>query len=218
MRRTWMRNSVMLLIAAAPLLRAAVNVPEPPKVSAPPAGKATAVLAGGCFWGMQGIFEHMKGVTETTVGYAGGKADTAKYDIVEEGTTGHAESIKITYDPAKISYGELLKVYFSVAHDPTTLNRQHYDVGTQYRSSIFYANDEQKTIAEQYIQELNAAHVFKSPIVTKVVPLAGFYPAEDYHQHFLDHNPTQGYIAAMDIPLLNDFKQKYPELYVKESR
>jgi peptide-methionine (S)-S-oxide reductase len=216
-----MRNKFILPIAVSALtlgLTAAVNVPDPPKMNPTPAGKATAVLAGGCFWGMQGIYEHMKGVTETTVGYAGGKADTAKYEIVEEGNTGHAESIRITYDPTKISYGDLLKVYFSVAHDPTTLNRQHYDVGTQYRSSIFYANDEQKAIAEQYIQELNGAHVFKSPIVTKVVPLQGFYPAEEYHQHFLDRNPTQGYIVAMDIPLLKDFQQKYPELYVKESR
>lgn len=229
-----MRNKFILLVVAPALaigLTAAVNVPEPPKVNQAPAGKATAVLAGGCFWGMQGIFEHMKGVTETTVGYAGGKADTAKYQIVEEGNTGHAESIRITYDPAKTSYGELLKVYFSVAHDPTTLNRQHYDVGPQYRSSIFYANDEQKTIAEQYIQELNAAHVFRNPIVTKVAPLQGFYPAEEYHQHYLDQvvachakpgpqcgELNSGYIRGLDIPLLKDFQQKYPDLYVKESR
>ena len=217
-----MRNRFMLLVTVPALaigLMAAVNVPEPPKVNPQEsAGKAAAVLAGGCFWGMQGIYEHMKGVTKTVVGYSGGKANTATYERVEEGDTNHAESIQITYDPTKITYGDLLKVYFSVAHDPTTLNRQHYDVGTQYRSSIFYASDEQKTIAEQYIQELNAAHVFKSPIVTKVVPLTGFYPAEEYHQHFLDRNPTQGYIMAMDIPLLKDFQQKYPELYVKESR
>ncbi len=165
---------------------------------------------------MQGIFEHMKGVTNTVVGFAGGKKETAVYEIVENGTTGHAESIKITYDPAKISYGELLKVYFSVAHDPTTLNRQHHDVGTQYRSAIFYANDEQKKLAEEYIRDLNNAHVFKSPIVTQVVPLQGFYPAEQDHQHFLDRYPTQGYIAAVDIPLLNDFRAKYPEYYTKE--
>ncbi len=138
--------------------------------------------------------------------------------MVSEGNTGHAESIKITYDPAKITYGDLLKVFFAVAHDPTTLNRQHYDVGTQYRSAIFYANDEQKKIAEAYIQELNTAHVFKDPIVTKVSPLQGFYSAEDYHQHFLDHNPTQGYIAAMDIPLQKEYKEKFPELWVKESK
>jgi peptide-methionine (S)-S-oxide reductase len=224
----------MLMLVAAPVvavgLIAAVNVPEPPKLSVPaPAGKAVAVLAGGCFWGMQGIYEHMKGVTETVVGYAGGKANTAKYEIVEEGNTNHAESIKITYDPSQISYGELLKVYFSVAHDPTTLNRQHYDQGTQYRSSIFYTTEEQKTIAEQYIQELDGAHVFKNKIVTKVVPLEGFYPGEGYHQHYLDQvvacdtkatfhcaELNSGYIRGLDIPLLRDFQQKYPDLYVKE--
>ena len=167
---------------------------------------------------MQGIYEHMKGVTNTVVGYAGGAAATAKYDIVSEGDTGHAESIKITYDPSKITYGDILKVYFSAAHDPTTLNRQHYDVGTQYRSSIFYSDDEQKNVAEAYIRDLNAAHVFKDQIVTKVVPLKRFYPAEGYHQHFLDHNPNQGYIAAVDIPLLKGFQEKYPELYTKESK
>ncbi len=194
-------------------------------------GTASIVLAGGCFWGMQGIFEHMKGVTNTVVGYAGGKKETAHYERIEEGDTNHAESIKITYDPSQISYGDLLKVYFSVAHDPTTLNRQHYDVGTQYRSSIFYTTDEQKTVAEEYIKDLNAAHVFKDPIVTQVVPLPAFYPAEDYHQHFLDQvvacdakpriqcgQLNAGYIHGLDIPLLKDFKAKYPELYVKESR
>jgi peptide-methionine (S)-S-oxide reductase len=150
------------------------------------------------------------------VGYAGGKAATAKYDLVSEGDTGHAESIKITYDPSKITYGELLKVYFSAAHDPTTLNRQHYDVGTQYRSAIFYSDEEQKKVAEAYIHDLNAAKVFKDPIVTQVVPLPAFYPAEGYHQHFLDHNPNQGYIAAVDIPLLKGFQEKYPDLYTKE--
>jgi peptide-methionine (S)-S-oxide reductase len=227
-----MRNRFVLVLAAAPVLVAgliaAVNVPEPPKAGESGA-KAVAVLAGGCFWGMQGIYEHMKGVTETVVGYAGGKANTAKYEIIEEGNTGHAESIKITYDPTKVSYGELLKVYFSVAHDPTTLNRQHYDVGTQYRSSIFYTTEEQKMIAQQYIAELDAAHVFKSKIVTKVVPLEGFYPGEDYHQHYLDQvvacdaKPTikcaelnSSYIRGLDVPLLKDFQQKYPDLYVKE--
>src|SRR5579863_3122102 len=213
-----MRKTVITALITSPVLAiglmAAVNVPDPPKMNAPDApGTATAVLAGGCYWGMQGIFEHMKGVTNTVVGFAGGKKETAVYEIVESGTTGHAESIKITYDPAKITYGELLKVYFSAADDPTTLNRQHYDVGTQYRSAIFYANDEQKQLAEAYIRDLNSAHVFKDQIVTQVVPLTGFYPAEQDHQHFLDHNPTQGYIAAIDIPLLNGFKAKYPEYY-----
>lgn len=204
------------LMAGGLTLAAAASFPDPPKVNTPSQGTASIVLAGGCFWGMQGIFEHMKGVTNTVVGYAGGKAATAKYDIVSEGDTGHAESIKITYDPSKISYGEILKVYFSAAHDPTTLNRQHYDVGTQYRSAIFYTDEQQKKLAEEYIHDLNAAHVFKDPIVTQVVPLPAFYPAEGYHQHFLDHNPNQGYIAAVDIPLLKGFQEKYPDLYTRE--
>jgi len=218
-----MRNRTLLFGVAATAMVAAVftvaraaSFPDPPKASAPAAGTASAVLAGGCYWGMQGIFEHLKGVTNTVVGFSGGKKETAIYEIVESGKTGHAESIRITYDPAKITYGDLLKVYFSVAHDPTTLNRQHYDVGTQYRSAIFYANDEQKKLAEEYIRDLNAAHVFKDPIVTQVVPLQGFYLAEQDHQHFLDRYPTQSYIAAVDIPLLNEFKAKYPELYTKE--
>jgi peptide-methionine (S)-S-oxide reductase len=181
------------------------------------ASTASVVLAGGCFWGMQGVFEHMKGVTNTVVGYAGGTKETARYDIVAERNTGHAESIKITWDPTKITYGDLLKVYFSAAHDPTTLNRQHYDEGPEYRSAIFYTDDEQKNAALAYIRDLTTAHVFKDPIVTQVVPLKGaFYPAEPEHQHFLDRNPTQGYIAAVDVPLLKGFMAKYPELYTKE--
>jgi peptide-methionine (S)-S-oxide reductase len=219
-----MRNRIFLFSVSAVVIAAggftvarAGNFPDPPKVSAPATGTASVVLAGGCYWGMQGIFEHMKGVTNTVVGFAGGKKETARYEIVEDGTTGHAESIKITYDPAKVTYGDLLKVYFSVAHDPTTLNRQHYDVGTQYRSAIFYANDEQKSVAEAYIRDLNSAHVFKDPIVTQVVPLQAFYATDlQDHQHFLDKYPTQGYIANIDIPLLNAFKAKYPEYYTKE--
>lgn len=203
------------LVAAVGLM--AASFPEPPS-SAPAAAKtSTAVLAGGCFWGMEGIFEHVKGVTATQVGYAGGSAKTAHYERIELGDTNHAESIKITYDPSQITYGQLLKIYFSVAHDPTTLNRQHNDVGTQYRSSIFYQGDEQKKIAEEYIQSLNAAKVFRDPIVTKVVPLEAFYPAEDYHQHFLDKNPDQGYIANVDIPLQNNFRKVYPDLWNPKS-
>ena len=225
-----MRNRILLFSVSAAIAtagltmaRAATNFPDPPKTSAPVANTASIVLAGGCFWGMQGVFEHMKGVTNTVVGYAGGTKETAHYDMVAERNTGHAESIKITYDPSKITYGELLKVYFSAAHDPTTLNRQHYDEGPEYRSAIFYGDDEQKSVAEAYIKELNEARVSKendwanNKIVTQVVPLRGaFYPAEAEHQHFLDRNPTQGYIAAVDIPLLNKFKAKYPELYTKE--
>ena len=224
-----MRNRILLYgVAVAAMasrwihLGAGGELPRSPKVGAPAAGTASIVLAGGCFWGMQGIYEHMKGVTNTVVGYAGGTKETAHYDIVSERTTQHAESIKITYDPAKVTYGELLKVYFSAAHDPTTLNRQHYDEGPEYRSAIFYSDDEQKNVAEAYIKELNDAHVAKEmgwesgKIVTQVVPLHGaFYPAETEHQHFLDHNPTQGYIANIDIPLLNRFKAKYPEYFTR---
>jgi len=232
-----MRNRILFYGAAVTAIAIGVfssaraaSFPDPPK-TASAGGTASIVLAGGCFWGMQGIFEHMKGVTNTVVGYAGGKKETAHYERIEEGDTNHAESVKVTYDPSQISYGELLKVYFSVAHDPTTLNRQHYDVGTQYRSSIFYTTDEQKTVAEEYIKELNAAHVFKDKIVTQVVPLPAFYAAEDYHQHYLDQvvacdakpriqcgQLNTGYIHGLDVPLLKDFQSKYPELYVKESR
>ena len=192
----------------------AANFPDPPAAASAEPAQQVAVLAGGCFWGMQGVFEHVKGVTDTVVGYAGGSKNTARYETVSTGTTGHAESIKITFDPAKISYGQLLKIYFSVAHDPTTLNRQHYDVGTQYRSSIFYANDEQKRIAEDYIKQLNDAHVYKHPIVTKVEPLKGFYAAEEHHQHFLDRNPNHPYIVNMDLPLIEALKTTYPDYYV----
>jgi len=197
--------------ASAPALKAI----EPDKMTK--AGTSSIVLAGGCFWGMQGIFEHMKGVTNTVVGYAGGARETAHYDMVADRNTGHAEAIKITWDPAKITYSELLKVYFLAAHDPTTLNRQHYDEGPEYRSAIFYDDDGQKNAAEAYIRELDAAHQFKHPIVTQVVPLRGaFYPAESEHQHFLDRNPTQGYIANIDIPLLKGFMARFPEFYTKE--
>jgi peptide-methionine (S)-S-oxide reductase len=199
------------------------SFPDPPKATAPAAGTQSIVLAGGCFWGMQGIYEHMKGVTNTVVGYAGDTKEKAHYDIVSERNTNHAESIKITYDPSKVTYGELLKVFFSAAHDPTTLNRQHYDEGPEYRSAIFYSDDEQKNLAEAYIKQLNDAHVGKElgwehdKIVTQVVPLKSlFFPAETEHQHFLDRNPTQGYIANVDIPLQNKFKSKYPEYFMKE--
>ena len=149
----------------------------------------TAVVAGGCFWGIQAVFQHVKGVTNATSGYSGGDAKTAQYEIVSTGETGHAESVKITYDPSQITYGELLRVFFSVAHDPTELNRQGPDDGTQYRSVIFYGNDEQKKIAEAYIAQLNQAKVFSRPIVTQVVPLKAFYPAEAYHQNYATLHP-----------------------------
>lgn len=174
--------------------------------------KATAVLAGGCFWGVEGVFERLKGVTDVVSGFSGGDKKTAHYERVSEGDTGHAESVEITYDPSKITYGELLKVFFSVAHDPTELNRQGPDVGTQYRSAIFYANDEQERIAEAYVKQLDAAHVFRRPIVTQVVPLKGFYPAEAYHQHFLQLHPDYPYIVYNDLPKLAALKKQYPDL------
>jgi peptide-methionine (S)-S-oxide reductase len=171
----------------------------------------TAVLAGGCFWGMEGLFERVKGVKKVVSGFAGGQKSTAHYEEVSTGTTGHAESVQITFDPRQISYGQLLMVYFSVAHDPTELNRQGPDTGTQYRSAIFYTDDEQKKIAEAYIQQLDAAHVFSRPIVTQVVPSRGFYAAEAYHQHFLENNPTYPYIVYNDLPKLAALKKQYPE-------
>lgn len=210
--------SIIRLALAAQFVAAglmAAAFPDPPNVApmTAPAGKQVAVLAGGCFWGMQGVFEHVKGVIDTEVGYSGGSKETAHYERIEQGDTGHAESIRITYDPSKISYGQLLKIYFSVAHDPTTLNRQHNDVGTQYRSSIFYIGEAQKEVAEAYIKQLNDQRVFGSPVVTKVVPFVAFYRAEEYHQHYLDQNPTQPYIAAMDLPLIEHLKQQYPDWY-----
>jgi peptide-methionine (S)-S-oxide reductase len=206
-----MRN--LLLIPVAVLtLSAASTFPNPPNVPAPAKTSDTVVLAGGCFWGMQLVFDHVKGVTKTVVGYAGGEKKTADYETVSTGTTGHAESIQITFDPAQISFGTLLKVYFSVAHNPTELNYQDNDHGTQYRSSIFYTSDDQKQMADAYVQKLDAAKVYKQKIVTKIVPLQAFYPAEEYHQKFAVKNPTQGYIVAMDIPKYNNLKKQFPEL------
>jgi peptide-methionine (S)-S-oxide reductase len=176
-------------------------------------GQETAVLSGGCFWGVQAVFEHAKGVISATAGYAGGKQDTASYEIVCTGRTDHAESVKIVYHPSEITYGQLLMIFFSVAHNPTELNKQGPDWGTQYRSSVFYANPEQKKIAEAYIQQLNTARVFSGKIVTQVVPLNGFYPAEKYHQDYLKHNPNNPYIVINDIPKLQTFKKDFPELY-----
>jgi peptide-methionine (S)-S-oxide reductase len=176
-------------------------------------GKETAVFAGGCFWGTQSVFERVKGVVATTVGYAGGSAFTATYDQVTTETTGHAESVKVVYDPSKITYGQLLRIFFSVAHDPTQLNRQGPDVGTSYRSAIFYSDEEQHKISQAYIAQLDAAHVFPKPIVTEVVPLKGFYDAEDYHQHYADHNPANPYILVCDRPKIEALKQQFPELF-----
>ena len=187
----------------------------PPAVDNPKAAGAlqTAVLSGGCFWGVQGVFEHLRGVKQVVAGYAGGERSTAQYGMVGMGTTGHAESVKITFDPAQVSYGQILQVAFSVVHDPTQLNRQGPDEGSQYRSSIFYADDTQKNIAQAYIKQLDAAHVYPKPIVTRVDPLRGFYAAEGYHQDYLVHNPTAAYIAYNDIPKVENFKRVFPELY-----
>jgi peptide-methionine (S)-S-oxide reductase len=192
-----------------------VLIPSPavdnPKAAGPP---QTAVLAGGCFWGVQGVFEHVRGVKKVFAGYAGGEHKTADYETVSSGATGHAESVKIMFDPAVISYGQILQIAFSVVHDPTQLNRQGPDVGTQYRSAVFYADDGQRRIAEAYISQLDKAHVYSRPIVTRVDPLKGFYQAEDYHQDYLVHNPRAPYIAMFDIPKVENFKRAYPELYV----
>jgi peptide-methionine (S)-S-oxide reductase len=194
---------------------ARVKVPEP-TVDVPLAkdrGTERAVLAGGCFWGVQAVFEHVKGVTKVVSGYAGGQKNTAQYETVGTGATGHAESVEITYDPSQISYGQLLKVYFSVAHDPTELNFQGPDEGTQYRSAIFYSSPDQQRIARAYIAQLDSAKVFAAPIVTQVTALPGFYPAEDYHQDFFEHHPSNPYIVINDKPKVAHLKTEWPTLY-----
>ena len=177
-------------------------------------GHETSVLSGGCFWGIQAVFQHVKGVISATSGYSGGSKKTAEYETVSTGETGHAESVQIVYDPSQITYGELLRVFFSVAHDPTQLNRQGPDEGTQYRSAIFYANDEQKHIADAYIVQLNEAKVFSHKIVTQVTPLQAFYPAEGYHQNYAALHPNQPYIVFNDAPKVEHLKQQFPELYI----
>src|ERR1019366_5221889 len=181
------------------------------------AGKETAVFAGGCFWGVQSVFQRVKGVLHTTAGYSGGSAKTATYKQVITATTGHAESVEVIYDPSRITYGQLLRIYFSVAHDPTQLNRQGPDEGTSYRSAIFYSNDEQRKISQDYIAQLDAAHVFSKPIVTQVTPLKGFYDAESYHQDYALHNPDNPYILVCDRPKIEALKAEFPELF-KDSK
>src|SRR5438445_5143228 len=176
-------------------------------------GEQTAVLAGGCFWGVQAVFQHVKGVITATSGYSGGRAKTAEYELVSTGETGHAESVKITYDPSQITYGQLLRVFFSVAHDPTQLNRQGPDTGSQYRSAIFYNTDDQRRIAEAYIAQLEKAKAFARPIVTQVVQLKAFYPAEAYHQDYAAHHPDNPYIIYNDAPKVAHLRQQFPDLY-----
>ena len=208
-----------LIVAIATFTLGAVSLPNPAADQSRTEKKPeTVVLAGGCFWGIQAVFDAVKGVSSAVAGYAGGSKATAHYEIVSNGTTGHAESVQVTFDPSQVSFGELLKIYFSV-HDPTTLNRQYPDEGTQYRSEIFYTTDEQKRIADAYIQQLNAARSFSKPIVTKVAPLQGFYRAEGYHQDYLLHcqqnSPlctNKRYIDAFDVPKLGKFRHQFPEL------
>jgi peptide-methionine (S)-S-oxide reductase len=173
----------------------------------------TAVFAGGCFWGVDAVFKHVKGVSSVVSGYAGGSAASANYERVSEGNTGHAESVRVRFDPARVSYQQLLQVFFSVAHDPTELNRQGPDIGSQYRSAIFYTSAEQQQIAQSYIRQLTAKRIFSAPIVTQVVPLQQFYPAEDYHQNYLALHPYQPYIVFNDMPKLEQLRKQFPALY-----
>jgi peptide-methionine (S)-S-oxide reductase len=191
----------------------AVVVPAPAVDETASSGLQTVVLAGGCFWGVQGVYQHTKGVTQAVSGYAGGQKDTAHYEMVGTGRTGHAESVSVTFDPRQISYGKILEIYFSVAHNPTELNRQGPDFGTQYRSEIFYADDEQKRVAAAYIAQLQQERVFSGPIVTKLEPLTGFYPAEDYHQDFLVLHPSYPYIVFNDLPKIDELKRLFPDNY-----
>jgi peptide-methionine (S)-S-oxide reductase len=217
------RSQLFLGFTATVLLwactaNAGPNTPIPPAAMdtslAASSGKQTAVFAGGCFWGTQSVFERVKGVVQTSAGYSGGAASSATYDQVTTETTGHAESVEVIFDPSRITYGQLLRIFFSVAHDPTQLNQQGPDVGPSYRSAIFYTNDEQKRIASAYIKQLDAAKVFPKPIVTEVTPLKGFYRAEEYHQDYALRNPTNPYILICDRPKIQALKQQFPELFV----
>lgn len=208
----WDRWSARGMKAAAAVILTAVLAAGAPVRPAAAAGTETAVLAGGCFWGMELVFENLKGVKNVVSGFAGGSFATAHYEMVSTGATGHAESVEITYDPSRISYDDLLSVFFTVAHDPTELDRQGPDTGTQYRSAIFYGNAEQRAQALDYIRHLTAAKTFSRPIVTAVVPLHGFFAAEDYHQHFAALHPDDPYIAYNDAPKLAALRQRFPNL------
>ena len=221
MPRLMFRAVPVILIALAAALAcrsgyaAAVPAPAVDQPRASASAKETAVVAGGCFWGIQAVFQHVKGVQSATSGYSGGTFKNPDYETVSSGRTGHAETVKIVYDPSKVTYGELLRVFFSVALDPTELNRQGPDEGTQYRSVIFYTNDEQKRIAEAYIAQLDQAKVFRGPIVTQLVPLAAFYEAEAYHQNYATLHPDNPYIVYNDAPKVANLKKEFPELYKK---
>jgi peptide-methionine (S)-S-oxide reductase len=213
-----MKSRTKWILAALLALGVSFGINPIDVVAQTPGGdNATAVFSGGCFWGVDAVFKHVKGVSKVVSGYAGGAANTAQYETVSTGTTGHAESVQVTYDPSKVSYDDLLKVFFFVAHDPTELNRQGPDSGTQYRSSIFYENDAQKKMADDYIAQLDQQHAFPKPVVTKVVPLTGFYPAEDYHQNYLELHPDQPYIVYNDLPKLERFQKDLPALYEQQA-
>jgi peptide-methionine (S)-S-oxide reductase len=188
-------------------------LPMPTVDVSPGPATSTVVFAGGCFWGVQGVYQHVKGVTDAVSGYAGGEQKTAEYERVSTGSTGHAESVQVTFDPRQVSYGRLLQIFFSVAHDPTELNRQGPDFGTQYRSAIFPMNAEQAEVAMAYIAQLDQSHAFKKPIVTRIEPDRTFYPAENYHQDFLTRNPTYPYIVINDLPKIDDLRKLYPDVY-----
>jgi peptide-methionine (S)-S-oxide reductase len=203
------------IAGTSPAQAGSAAFPDPPVVGKE-TGIQTALFAGGCFWGVEGVFERLRGVTDAVSGYAGGTTKNPSYEQVATGRTGHAESVLVTYDPSLISYGTLLKVFFSVAHDPTQLNYQGPDQGTQYRSAIFYKSDLQKKTTEAYVKSLGAARVFPAPIVTQIVAYEAFYPAEDYHQHFLDNNPTYPYIVYWDMPKIAALNASYPSLVAKK--
>jgi peptide-methionine (S)-S-oxide reductase len=205
--------AIATAVATAGAQEPARLVPAPATDEPATGTSETAVLSGGCFWGVQGVFEHVKGVQQVLAGYAGGQKDTADYETVSSGTTGHAESVQIRFDPAKISYGHLLQIFFSVALDPTEINRQGPDSGTQYRSEIFYGNDQQKQVAEAYVAQLNGAHVYAAPIATRIDPMSGFYPAEAYHQDFLANHPSYPYIVVNDAPKVANLQRLFPADY-----
>ena len=225
--RLFATAAVLLPLAGVVLLQEPSNaasesqlLPSPIMDSKPPAGGAhgseTAVLAGGCFWGVQGVFEHVRGVERVVAGYSGAAANTAEYETVSDGATGHAEAVQITYDPAQISYGHILRIFFSVALDPTEVNRQGPDTGTQYRSEIFYATPEQEQVARAYVAQLDRTHAFPRPIATRVDPLTGFYPAEAYHQDYLVRHPGNPYIVINDLPKVNDLRRMFPDSYAAQ--
>ncbi len=221
-----MKNRLLFAVTVAAIVTVTVSaylrrddrvatVVPPPAVDEPAssAPSEVAVLAGGCFWGVQGVYQHVKGVANAVSGYTGGEKTTAEYEVVSSGTTGHAESVQVTFDPRVLSYGRILQIFFSVVHDPTELNRQGPDTGTQYRSAIFPASEQQASVAKAYIAQLNQAHVFNTAIVTKIEPGRTFYPAEGYHQDYLVHNPENPYIAYNDLPKIDDLKRVFPEMY-----